>query len=145
MFASTFGKQPSGDGKYWFGMGPNPERYTDGPFGSEEAAVVEAISRMEEDDNDCAVVGVGEEVCLIVPDADDVIERICSAAYDECGELADDFLDDVTKDQKEELDAAIERVVGEWMTKHDLWPNFFKVTETRELTATDRQSVFPVA
>jgi hypothetical protein len=145
VFPSTFGKQATGVGKYWFGMGSYPERYTDGPFDTEEEAVAEAINRMEEDDRDSATVGVGEEVCLTVPDADDVIERLSLSAYDECGELSDDFLDKVPKDAKEELTAAIDKAVGEWLTKHDLWPQFFKVGEARELTALDRHAVFPPA
>lgn len=57
----------------------------------------------------------------------DVIEAVQCAVYDEGGEYAEDYLEDVTKEDREELEAALEVVFQEWITKHNYHPNFYTV------------------
>ena len=134
MFASEFGVKTSGDGQYWFGSGSSVEAYTNGPFDDEEEAVDEAEYYMDEFGEDVITLGIGEEVAVSVPDADDIIDKMLDSVYDELPDFFNDFLVGVTKEQKDELTALIEDVVGRWLTKNSLWPDFVKVEEVRTLT-----------
>jgi len=140
VFASNFGVKNASEGKFWFGMGSNPETYCSVQFDTQSEAEAEAVHRMEEDDADTAVIGQGEEVHIRVPDADDVIEMISMDVYEQCGEGASDYLDSVPKEQKAELTDAIEKAVGDWLTKNNLWPIFCKIGEVKTLRRQDRSA-----
>lgn len=58
----------------------------------------------------------------------DVIDAVICQAEDEgFGEWCEDYLSDATKEQREELEADMEKVFQEWINKHNLHPGFFKV------------------
>ena len=57
----------------------------------------------------------------------DVIEAVQTDAYDEGGEYAENYLDDVTKEQREELEEQLDVVFNAWLEKHDLYPNFYTI------------------
>ena len=57
----------------------------------------------------------------------DVIEAVQCQAQDEGGEWADDYLDDATRDQIEELESGIEAVFQEWIQKYNFYPNFYTI------------------
>lgn len=61
------------------------------------------------------------------PDAQSVIENMQESTYDDYGESADDWLSDVTRDQRAELHEALAKAVDEWADKHGLQPTFFTV------------------
>lgn len=82
-----------------------------------------------------AVVYVGTPVrnapSMFVDDADNIIERMNERAYDEHGECAEDFPDDVTKEAKDELTAFLIA----WADKH-CEARFYSVDNIREHTIT---------
>lgn len=57
----------------------------------------------------------------------DVIEAVQADAYDEGGEYAENYLDDVTKEQREELEEQLDVVFNAWLEKYDLYPNFYTI------------------
>ena len=61
-------------------------------------------------------------------DVDDIIEYTSERAYENCGDHAETFLDEVTSDMKVEL----ENLVLGWANKHDLDPNFFMIENIEE-------------
>ena len=58
----------------------------------------------------------------------DAIEAVQKDASDVGGEWADDYLDDVTQEQVEELKKGLEDVFQNWIKKHNLYPNFYTVS-----------------
>ena len=89
-------------------------------------------ARAENDENYKRVyIGIVTEVDIRV-DADDVIENIQNRVYSEHGEVAEEYLDDVTKEQLNELDEALNKVFNEWKDKYKFEPNFFTVEEIKE-------------
>lgn len=56
-------------------------------------------------------------------DVETLIEQSQEMAWDEGGEFAQDYLDDVTDEHKEEL----EDLVQNWFVRHDYLPSFFKI------------------
>lgn len=57
----------------------------------------------------------------------DAIETVQCQAEDAGGEWAEDYLSDVTKEQIQELENALEAVFQIWIEKHNLHPNFYTV------------------
>ena len=47
--------------------------------------------------------------------------------YDEGGEYAENYLDDVTKEQREELEEQLDVVFNAWLEKHDIYPNLYTI------------------
>ncbi len=136
MLASQYGKAAGGVGKFWCAVGDDAELFDEGPFPSEEAAAEAARRLMLEEGEDAAQVGVGEEAAVVVPDADEIIERIAGGMDEQCGE--GDYLGHLPAAQKEELTAAVEKAVADWLTKHDLWPTFCKIRVLQTVAAPDR-------
>ena len=76
-------------------------------------------------------VQVSPEVIRFVS-ADSVIEDIQCQAYDECGEYAEDFLSNISKEAKAEL----EKMIAAWVEKHDK-PTFWLVENVKERLVTE--------
>lgn len=57
----------------------------------------------------------------------DAIEAVQCQAAEEGGEYGEDYLSDVSKEQAEELENALEAVFQEWIEKHNLHANFYTV------------------
>lgn len=78
---------------------------------------------------------VGQIYCY-APDqfflAEDLIDGAWQRANDESGEYAEDYLADVTDEQKDELSQLI---LG-WVEKHDLKPNFYGIKNSEEVAIT---------
>lgn len=72
---------------------------------------------------------IGRVIPCGVPsiDADNIIERAYEQLYDEVGECSETYLDNVTKEQFEELEESINEVFYQWNKKHKLEPTCYKV------------------
>ncbi|MDT2635497.1 hypothetical protein P7D52_07950 [Enterococcus dongliensis] len=55
---------------------------------------------------------------------DTLIENVQESAYDEGGEWADTYLDDVTKEDREEL----ENLVFDWFIRNDYLPRWYTIS-----------------
>ena len=60
-------------------------------------------------------------------DAGSVLDGIQEDAYSEGGEFSEGYLDDVTKEQEEELEQRLNEVFAAWVDKYNLHPNFYTV------------------
>jgi hypothetical protein len=66
-------------------------------------------------------------------DLDDWIEKVC--VQDEySGHWAEGYLSNATKPQREELEVAVQKVIGEWLDRHDLRPKFWNVADPVQYT-----------
>lgn len=113
--------------KYGYSYSVDEERYFGG-FATPEQAAAEAFDEYP----DRTAVWVGENYQPHPEgyiDADLVIEHItCQDEY--CIDAADGW-PDATKEQYEELTAALRKVVGDWLDKHKLRERFFLVTNVK--------------
>ena len=109
------------------------EIWSGGPCDSIEECIAEAVSEGYED-GDRIAVGLVVEYKVSYIDSDSIIERLGMAADDEVGEVAEDWLTDVTKEQSEELEAEVLKVVNAWLDKHHLNPTFYKIEPIRYVT-----------
>lgn len=62
-----------------------------------------------------------------------ILEEMQESAYAELGEHAEDYLNDVNKDQEKELQDEIESVVNLWASKHKLHPSFYGIKNVKEI------------
>ena len=72
-------------------------------------------------------IGIIEEVPNFGVDAEGVIEDIQNDMYGEMGEVAEDYLDDVTKEHLSELEDQLNEVFYKWQEKYNYKPTFYKV------------------
>ena len=61
-----------------------------------------------------------------------VLREMAWQAHDEVGAPAANYLNQLPESQIKELDTAIERVLYDWLRKHELLPSFFKVAGISE-------------
>lgn len=56
-------------------------------------------------------------------DAGDILERIAEGVYDQCGDVAEDYLYDVLEEHKNEL----ESLIINWFEKHKYNPTCYTI------------------
>lgn len=95
----------------------------DATFDTKEEAIQEGKALQYD------TIYVGQCVDDFAPhiDTDDVIERLQEEAYDIGGEYAETYLEDVTKEQKEELEEQLNDVLSTWLAKYKHEVNFYSV------------------
>lgn len=113
--------------KWTYEISENSDIWRGGIFDSKEEAIKEANSEAIEYDKDTFRIGIIEEVFNYGIDVDDALERINAITYDEVGEVAEDYLYDVTKKHKEELQDKLNEVFYKWQEKYNYKPTFYKV------------------
>ena len=62
-------------------------------------------------------------------DVDDLLERINAVTYDDVGEVAEDYLYDVTRNHKEELEEKLNEVFYAWQEKYNYKPYFYTIKD----------------
>ena len=113
-----------------FSTSTNEESYS-GEYLSEMEALEEAFAHEDDD-----VVWVGECVPPTQPEdywnAEDWIEHVaCQDEYS--GEYAEDW-DQSTKEQREELERGVSKVMAAWLDRHNLRPKFFSIKNPKRVT-----------
>jgi hypothetical protein len=64
--------------------------------------------------------------------ADNIIDNAWELADGEAGEFAEDYLQDVTQEQKDELD----NLLMSWVIKHNLEPRFYRIKNSEKVLLT---------
>ena len=89
-----------------------------------------ALSEIEESNEDATEFWIGRNVRFSPrASAIPIVESLQEQAYDECGEFADTYLEDVTKAEEAELEA----LVNEWANRVDR-SNFWTVGAVEHFT-----------
>ena len=67
----------------------------------------------------------------------DILETLEEQAVDdEFGDAAGDWFSGIPKEWVQELNTAVDNIISEWLTKHDLEPKFMKVDSWTEVVIT---------
>ena len=104
----------------------NSDTWRGGVFNSREEAIKEATKKALIDGIEKFKVGVCKEVNYGI-DVDDLLERINAVTYDDVGEVAEDYLYDVTRNHREELEEKLNEVFYKWQEKYNYKPTFYRV------------------
>ena len=83
-------------------------------------------------------IGIIEEAPNFGVDAERFIEDIQNDMYGEMGEVAEDYLDDVTKEHLSELEDQFNEVFYKWQEKYNYKPTFYKVI-SEEVIEVDKE------
>jgi len=67
-------------------------------------------------------------------DVEVLLDKVSESVYEECGENADDYLNDVDVNMRDELSNQLNEVFQSWLTKHQLHPNFYLVEDVENIT-----------
>ena len=93
-------------------------------LGNKDANVEDVLGSWYEDTETIDSFAVGQcNSPTISVDADGILEQIAEGVYDQCGECAEDYLDDVLDDHKQEL----ENVILSWFEKHKYYPRCYSI------------------
>ena len=98
-----------------------------GHYDTKEKTIKEGKRDAIEDGRQSFKVGIIEEPTNFGIDVDQVIGNIQEAMYEEIGEAAEDYLDDVTKEDALELEKRLNEVFYKWQEEHNYKPSFYKV------------------
>lgn len=96
---------------------------------SREEAIEEGMKAAKEDGLESFRIGRQEYCSMAHIDASTIIENAQEQLYDEIGEVAETYLEDVTKEQEKELEEALNNVFHDWHKKHKLFPSCYKVLD----------------
>ncbi len=66
--------------------------------------------------------------------ADQIIEYLQQDAFDKIGEVSDDWLNNISREQSADLEIRVLKVVLEWLKDCNEEPTFYKVEPFDELT-----------
>lgn len=72
---------------------------------------------------------IGQSIPVGIPslDVDTILEDASNQVYNEVGEVAEGYLDDVTDEQRKELDELLNNVFYKWIIKHGLEPTCYLI------------------
>ena len=101
-----------------------------------EAAKLDAKNDDEFKDMDTVYVG---RIYRFVPEVDawSIIERLQDDADDEAYEASEDYLQDVSDEEANKLEAMLTETFNKWARETDNEPNFFVVKDVKEYSLED--------
>lgn len=102
-------------------------------FDTKEEAIEEGYRWAEKENLKFFRVGLCESETNYGIDVDSVIEHIQETTYDEVGEVAEDYLDDVTTEDLLELEEKLNDVFYKWQKEHKYEPNFYRIVATERI------------
>lgn len=119
--------------KYAWSRHSDDEIWRGGVCNSVKECVEEA--RLEDyKDTDAFAIGYVEPYQVDYVNSDMIIEYLQENAYDEIGEVSEGWLDSITREQREDLESKVLKVVLEWLKDCKEEPTFYKVLPFDELT-----------
>lgn len=96
---------------------------------SREAAIEEGMILAKEEGVTCFRIAEATPCEIPSIDGEYIIEDVQNQLCNEVGEIAEDYLAGVTKEQIEELEESLNAVFIKWNKKHGLEPNCYTIEE----------------
>ncbi|HCT63879.1 MAG TPA: hypothetical protein DIC60_01140 [Lachnospiraceae bacterium] len=118
--------------EYTWAVSENTEIWRHDVFDTVEDCVQDYLENYAGEDLEESIF-VGEvKPFEISVDSYRILETLSEEAYEECGDVAENWLyfRDIEKDT-EELNEKLTQVVIDWLKKHDYMPSFYKITDIR--------------
>ena len=115
--------------KWTYALG-DEENYNGIFFDSKEDSLYEAMQEARLDDVLTVWAGQVEQFQPVLAITDELFYQLQEQAYEEADDYSIGCLDNVTKDDQDELDEAIKTCFIDWLNAHPEYkPNFFTVTD----------------
>ena len=113
--------------KWTYELNINSEIWRGGVCDSREEAIEEATKEALIDDIKKFKIGIVEDVTNFGVNADYVIEDIQNAMDEEVGEVAEDYLAYVSREELLELEKGLNDVFYRWQEKYNYKPTFYTI------------------
>lgn len=126
------------DKKYAWSRNIGDEIWRGGPCDSIDECVKEAIAEGYED-GDKIAVGITELYKVTCVNSDQIIECLQIDAEEAVGGVAEDWLCRLKKEQREDLEQRLLKVVLDWLKDCNEEPTFYKVFPSSELITIRRE------
>lgn len=127
--------------KYAWSKNKDDEIWRGGPCETLKECVEEALAE-DFDMTDTFSIGHIEPYEVDYDFADTIIERLGEDAYDVVGEVAYDWLANVSKEALEKLNIRISTVIKEWLKEINEEPTFYKVFPCEECTLREAMDIY---
>lgn len=118
------------------------EIWRGGPCDSVRECIEEA-EREGYQETDTLALGYAVPYEVNYVNSDMIIEYLQQDAYDEVGDVSDDWLDYIVREQREDLEDRVLKVVKEWLKDCREEPTFYKVEVFDELTLKEALEKYP--
>lgn len=119
------------EGKWCYSF--NGENF-EGDFETKERAIEEAIFYYKDDERDEDFIWVGQTKSVSTSvNVDGILEYLAEEAYDQAGEYAEGYLDNVTVGDQRMLESRMNEVLMSWMNEFKYEPRFFTVINSEKL------------
>lgn len=116
--------------KWMYQLG-NSDIWNGEEFETKEEALKEGMK--ERGLNERLRTGQQESVEISGIDVDLLLENVAENTVCEVGEVGEDFLMDVSKEEQKELEEELNKVFFEWVNKYGYNPSFFKIVNIEEI------------
>ncbi|WP_194190825.1 hypothetical protein [Clostridium chrysemydis] len=120
-------------GKFIAEMSLNSDIWHGDEFDTKERALKEGMKLAKEEGVTKFRIGETEPAFNFGIDVDSVIERINETMYEDIGEVAEDYLGDVTVEHLLELEEKLNKVFFQWQKEHGYEPTFYKIINIEEI------------
>ncbi len=112
-------------------------QYEEGPYQDSESDVVNDLMS-EQRQHHTVTLWRGIKVTkrhsdFISFNADDIIERMSESAFEECGEVADDYLPPLSPEQEHSLESHMNNAATKWFNQHIPQPKFWVADELEQV------------
>lgn len=106
---------------------PSDDIWRGGPCDSIKECMEDAVAIGDYKNGDTIAVGIIEKYMPTYVETDRLIEGLQEAATDEVGEVAEDWLWDIEKEDLKVLNERLLNTMLEWMKEYKYMPSFYKV------------------
>lgn len=127
--------------KYAWSKRKNDEIWYGGPCDSISECVEEAKAEGYTDTETFAI-GYIEPYQVDYVNADQIIEYLQEDAVENVGEVAEDWLTDITSEQYADLERRVRKIVLEWLKDCKEEPSFYKILPFDELTLQEALQIY---
>lgn len=122
-------------GKYTYSF--SDDCFENEDYDTEEEALAAARKEAKEYENSDrppteVYIGIVGEKWKPTIDGESIIDMLRDEAYEEGGEYAEDYLEDVPKEQRDELTEILTLAFTVWAKEHGYEPNFFPIENVKE-------------
>lgn len=94
---------------------------------SKEEAIQQGMKEAKEEGFSNFKIGIAVKPLQLDLDVDFLLERISESYFDEYGEVAEDYLSDVSSEDQVELEKRLNKVFYEWVEEKGYTPSFYTV------------------
>lgn len=112
--------------------------YEEDAFDTKEEAIREGKNlALKNGNEDCFRIGIKKSIDVPHIDAEDILEDMSQQVYYKVGEVAEDYLWHIEKEQIEELEDQLNAVFHRWMKKYKHEPDYYLI-EKEEIIYLDK-------